>query len=138
MNDTLPAKSLIDTVAENIIGWTLTVFAFLLPVFFLPTTANFYDPNKFLLLIAATVICVVTWSVQTIMNKNARFTSTPFTLPVILLGLVYLVSTFTSGTNPVESLMGRGLLFPLLALLFITATSVVADRKSVNRILYAA
>ena len=34
--------------------------------------------------------------------------------------------------------MGRGLLFPLLALLFITATSVVADRKSVNRILYAA
>lgn len=137
MNETETKTNFFDTVIENVVSWTLTTLAFLLPLFFLPTTANFYEPNKFLLVILATAIVTVAWSVQTIINKNARFTSTQFTLPLTLIGLVYLASSLISQSNRIEALMGKGLLIPLLAILFVGSTSVLSSRKVVTRILYA-
>ncbi|MFC1653966.1 tetratricopeptide repeat protein [Patescibacteria group bacterium] len=137
MNQEASTKKPIDSIIEGVVSWTLTVLAFLLPIFFLPTTANFYDPNKYLLVIIATFIVTLAWSVKVILNKNARFTSSPFTLPLFLLALVYLISALISQPNRVEAFMGRGLLIPLLTLLFIASTSVLSSRKVVNKVLYA-
>lgn len=131
------SPTMIDKVVENIVSWTITLLAFLLPIFFLPTTSNFYDPNKFLLVIIAAIIVTVAWSVQAIVNQNARFTSTQFTAPLLAIAAIYLLSTFIAQPNRVEALMGRGLLIPLLTVIFIGTTSIINSRKTVAHVLYA-
>ena len=137
MQDSPAPKNTLDKVIESIVAWTITALAFLLPIFFLPTTTNFYDPNKYLLVIIATIIVAISWSIQSFIKKNARITITPFTTPMILLSLVYIISALVSQPNTVEAFMGRGLLIPLLTLLFIGSTSILSTKKIVNRVLYA-
>lgn len=138
MNDAKTKPTIFDDIIENVVSWTLTVFTFLLPIFFLPTTANFYEPNKYLLIVLTAAIVTVSWSIQTILNKNARITITQFTAPLTLLAIVYLASSLLSQPNKVEAFMGKGLLIPLLTVIFIGSTSILSSRKVVGKIIYAA
>ena len=109
---------------------------FLFPVFFLPTTVNFFETNKFFLLIILGSIAFLSWLIKIISEGNFRFTSSPFTPSVALLGFVTLLSAFFSQSNRAEAFMGRGLLIPLLTLLFIVFVSVIRSRKFISYALY--
>src|SRR5581483_374587 len=85
--------------------WTV-VLAFLLPLFFLPITSEFYEFNKQILLIFSTIILTVAWFGRMWARRELRFVRTPLDLPVVLFGLVCLVTTILS-VNTTVSVLGH-------------------------------
>src|SRR3989338_1029298 len=51
------------TIADRFINWEIIVLAFLLPIFFLPTTTEFFEFNKLSLLAVATILGYLAWGI---------------------------------------------------------------------------
>ncbi len=64
-----------------------------LPLFFLNLTTDFFDTPKFLLLIAATATLLILASVSSILEGKFSLTRSPFDLPLLMLGVVLVLST---------------------------------------------
>jgi len=109
--------------SQLITNFTLPLLALILPLFFLTTTPNFFDTNKLLLLVIASSIVFIAWLGKIIAQRSVRITLTPFTTPLAILALIYLLSSIFASPNTIEAFMGRGLLIPLLSIMFISFTS---------------
>ena len=60
----------------------------LLPLIFLPFTANFFDLNKQLLLIVATALLLILWAIQSLANRSITLHLLPFSMPLMIFGSV--------------------------------------------------
>jgi len=120
------------------IGFYVTIgLAFLLPLFFLPTTTDFFDLPKNLLLITATSLLLVAWAVKHIINRTVRITLTPLTLPLAILTAVNLASTLLQSPNKVDAFLGRTGTLTALFILFFVVTNHISSVKHVTRLFYA-
>ncbi len=90
---------------EKIISWKIRALVFLLPLFFLPITIEFYVFNKQTLLLFATGGLLVLWALKMLLEKSLKFKKTPLDLPVLLLALAYVTATILASPNKVEALM---------------------------------
>lgn len=120
MNNT---NNSIKTITTAVANYTLILTTFLLPLFLLPTTSNVFDPSKLILLTLATCLIVFAWMIKAMVQAKLTLTISPFTAPLFLLGSVYVLSSIISQPNPMQAFMGKGLLIPLLTVLFIAITS---------------
>lgn len=91
-------------ILEKIISWGLVILVFLVPLFFLPITSDFYDFNKNLLLLGAGGLLLVLWSLKMLTTRKVTFRRTVFDLPVIVFAFAFIASTLFSAVNKWETL----------------------------------
>jgi tetratricopeptide (TPR) repeat protein len=128
---------IVSKIARTTIYIVSLVWLFLFPLFFLPTTVNYFEPNKLLLTIIVLAIDLFCWGLIIIGEKRLKITFTPLTLPTLLLGAVFVLSSFLGSKNTAEALMGRGTYFAVLALIVFITTATVDTKKFIRLSLYA-
>ncbi len=107
-----------------------------LPLFFLNLTTDFFETPKLLLLIIGTAILLVLASVSSILEGKFSLTRSPFDLPLVMLGVVLILSTFFSDAKWV-SILGNfprvhgGLVTYLIYILFYFA--LIAHIKKISQ-----
>lgn len=92
-----------ESMLEKMIHRGLMALVFLLPLFFLPLTMDFFDFNKNFLLILAVLILTLLWVLKMALEKRILFKKTVLDLPVLLIAISYLLSFFFASTNKVEA-----------------------------------
>ena len=90
---------------KSLINWIIIALVFLLPLFFLPTTLEFYIFNKQTLLLGVTGILLILWMLDLLLKKELRFKTTSLDLPIIIFALAYVLATIFASPNKVEALM---------------------------------
>ncbi len=90
---------------NKIITIILSIFVFLLPLFFLPITTDFFDFNKQTLLVGTTILLFLLWIIKIIKEKRLTFYISPFHIPVMLLFLITTISTFFGSPYKLGSLL---------------------------------
>ena len=70
--------------------------AFLVPLFFIPATSEFYQFNKQFLVLGVTALLLVLWGVKMGLEGKMRIVRTPLDLPLLLLALAYILATIFS------------------------------------------
>lgn len=99
---------------NTLLSYIPIALAFLMPVFFLPFTVEFFEFNKLTLLAVAAVLMLVLWCVKIILTKQVIMAKSKIDLPLIALSLVVILSTVFS-LNQTTSLFGSaGRWFPSL------------------------
>ena len=89
---------------NKIISTCLVVLAFLVPLFFLPFTSEFYEFNKNMLLIVSAFILLVLWLLKMALERKITFRKTVLDLPVLILAGVFILSSFFNAPNKWETL----------------------------------
>ena len=101
----------------------LVLLAFLIPIFFLPTTSEFYNFNKTTLLTVAAFFLFFVWGIRMVAERKVRMTRTALDIPLLIFLGVYTVATVFS-IEPVVSCLGWHPVFfgslPSMAALIIT------------------
>ena len=114
-----------------IIGITLLA----LPLFFLSTTTDaFVFPKQILLSVSVSILAVL-FGVRTIIEGKIKFRTTPFDIPVLLLTILALISSFIS-INRYDALTAF-MPFLFVALLFFLITNTVKHENSLLFIISA-
>jgi len=87
---------------------------FLVPIFFLPITTDFFELNKMALLVLGSLILLVLWGIKILFTKKLAISSSPLDLPILLSLAVFILSTIFS-INKDASIFGtQGRWFPSL------------------------
>ena len=95
----------ISIISVKIIQIGLVILAFLVPLFFLPTTSEFYNFNKTTLLIVGAFFLFFVWGARMAAELKVQMTRTPLDVPLLLfLGAYILASIFS--LDPVISFLG--------------------------------
>ena len=81
---------------EKISKVSIYLLAFLLPIFFLPWTSNVLDFNKQALLIVLVFVSLFAWLLKILISGKLKINLNLVHIPIIVLFLVYLVSTIFS------------------------------------------
>lgn len=88
-------------------GIVLKLILFLLPLYFLPVTADAFDFNKTLLLLAGVLVSLLLWSL-TISRSDFKIRVTPFDFPVFVFVIGILVSALFSTPNKMDAFLFPG------------------------------
>jgi len=100
----------------------LGAFTFLIPLFFLPLTAEFYNFNKNYLLWLAVVVGFLLWGIKIVREQKVEIKSSPFLLPLFFWIIAGVLSTIFSSPNKIEALLfpnGLGTLIGLFLFYFL-------------------
>lgn len=132
-----------NSILNNSINYVLMALAFLMPVFFLPVTSEYFEFNKLVLLSLATCLIFILWGVKLLIVKKVQMLKSPLVLPLVILGIVLLLSTVFS-LSPYVSIFGKyGRWFPslfgyIVLFVFYFATSInTSNAKAATRVLSA-
>ena len=85
--------SSLNETCDKVSKISIYVLVFLLPILFLPWTANVLDFNKQAVLILLVFISIFAWMSKILISGRASFNFSLVHMPIILLFLVYAVST---------------------------------------------
>jgi tetratricopeptide (TPR) repeat protein len=141
MNDTKSNSNRI--IVLDVIAKLIPVsLAFLVPIFFLPSTLEFFSFNKLALLIIATVLLVFYWAIKMMLGDKIGFTKSMVDLPLLAYFLIVALATFfsISKTDSIYGSQGRWLgLFSVIIFLvyFFLSTPLLKDLKVIKLSLYA-
>ncbi len=117
MNQTL------DRITSQILKIILPLTAFLVPLFFLPYTSNFFIPNKQILLGLLASIALLSWAFKSLAQRQVKITVTSTTTLLFLLVVIYLISSFLQAPNTAQALLGQTSLITSLFIILLTTTS---------------
>jgi len=112
---------------EKIMGWLIISLAFLLPIFFLPITIDFYEFNKQTLLIVFTSLLLILWLIKMVLNQKLVFRRSPLDLPLLLLMIAFIIAslmTKTHKTIPFLASTGTGTIISLTLIYFIITNNL--------------
>src|SRR3989344_5412259 len=107
-------------------------------LFFLPTTSEFFEFNKLLLIFALTITSLLLWSLRMVLEKRTVFTRTPLDVPIIALTIVFLISSLASIDTYVSFFGKHGRVWPsffslvILVVIYFTTSANLKNRKQVN------
>ena len=123
--------SYIQAVSVTIIALT----AFLLPIFFLINTTDFFNFPKQILIVGSTVILLVLASLKMVLEKKIVLLANPFNLPIVLFGAVIAISSIFS-INRYDALLQA---VPVIALVFFffEIINTIKTKKNLNIVLFA-
>lgn len=119
--------------------FTVLAAIFLLPLFFLPITSEFYEFNKQALLATVALTSLTLWSISLVADKQVRITRSPFGLPFLTLAAAWLLSTFLKTPNRVDAFLDPGSTTTILSLviLFFTSINLIRTRKELDSVTMA-
>ena len=99
---------------NNLIFGLIVLTSFLIPLFFLPTTYEYFEFNKLYFFIAAAVVLALLWCTKMVVEKKVYFAKSPVDLALLLVLVSFILSTLTS-LDKTSSLFGSyGRWFPSL------------------------
>lgn len=75
---------------------TTAIAAVCAPLFFLPLTSEFFELNKFTLLLILTIISTINWSLKMVLQKKFSYTKSPLDIPLLIFVGALVVSSFSS------------------------------------------
>lgn len=116
-------------------GFWISLFTiFLLPLFFLPITSEFYEFNKQALLIVSTLVLLLLLTTEYVSERQVRILRSPFGLPLLLLALSWIVSALLKTPNRVDAFLQPGNTSTIIAfVLFFTALiNIVRSRRELD------
>ena len=80
-------------IVEKISKLVPILLSFLMPVFFLPITSEFYEFNKFALLLVGTLLLSVLWVIKLVSGQKIELTKSSVDLSLLVLVVVMALST---------------------------------------------
>ena len=131
------------TIVLDIIAKMIPVsLAFLVPIFFLPITLEYFGFNKLALLVVATILLVLYWAAKMMLGEKIAFTKSMVDLPLLAYFLIVALATFfsISKTDSIYGSQGRWMgLFSTIVFLvyFFLSTPLLKDIKVIKASLYA-
>ncbi len=123
---------------EDIVQKTGVVFAcmfiFLLPLWFLPITPDFYDFNKQILLIIFSMVLLVILGIHWVMAKQVKLLRSPLGLPSLGIIVATLLSTVFRSPNKIEALLDPAQAGSIMAsiLIFFSISNLVKTKKDLS------
>ncbi len=130
-------------LSQNLIFILVTLSAISLPLFFLPTTSEFFEFNKFTAVLFLTVAAFIIWAARMVFEKRVVFTRTPMDIPILILVTVFFISSFSSIDQFISFFGAHGRIWPsviplaTVAALYFVAVANLKTKKQVNIILWA-
>ncbi len=112
-------------------SWGLLLLIFLLPLFFLPITTDFFDFQKLALLVVGTLLLALVWALRGVVIGRLSFTTTIFDLPVVALALSSVLAAFVRTPNKMDAFLIPGtatLILSCTLLYFLITQTVRTDR----------
>ncbi len=112
----------------------------LLPLFFISATANFFEPNKFILLATATTAGFVIWGARMVLEKKFTFTRSPLDLPILLFAAIAFIATLSSLDQFVSLVGAYGRPWPsffavaVVCAFYFLVTSNLKTKKQIEQI----
>lgn len=94
------------------INFIFLVLAFLMPLFFLPITVEFYEFNKLALLTVLTVLGLALWTIKVLIIQKTSVATSKLDLPMLGLVASLAISTFFSLDKTSSVLGSQGRWFP--------------------------
>lgn len=88
---------------------------FLMPLFFLPITSDFFNINKIALLITLTLILLILWGLQKLQQREFSFRTNPLDLPNLLFAATLVASAFVATFNKLDAFVFPGAVTAVLA-----------------------
>jgi len=89
------SSSIVET-CDKVSKISTYLLVFLLPLLFLPWTANVLDFNKQALLIVLVMVAIFSWMLKILISGEASFNFSLVHIPVVILSLVYVASSIFS------------------------------------------
>jgi tetratricopeptide (TPR) repeat protein len=114
----------------RISGGILLATAVLLPLLVLPFGENFLLDSKTLFFLAAAILVVAVWTLWSFARKTIQITISPFMLPLAILLIGTLLSSFLNGAYPIIHLVGVGGVYIAAAALVFLAPSLLPQKIS--------
>jgi tetratricopeptide (TPR) repeat protein len=104
---------------------------FLFPLFFLPTTQEFFITNKFYFLVLCVLVLIFISTVQLLISKKLVWVQLPLDMPVILFSVTIVLSILISSPNKIQALLnpnfGLVMIFSLTVLYFyLSRTEIIS------------
>ena len=118
------------------------ILPFLVPIFFLPITTEFFEMNKLALVILATIVLAILWAVRLMTGQKIELAKSIVDLPLILFTVVYALSTVFSISKTVSIFGSHGRWLGLFSLVVFLAyyyivTPLYRNPKAIKTALYA-
>lgn len=87
--------------------YILFATAFLIPVFFVPLTADFFEFNKTVLLTVVSIVALFLWAVSN-SRGDFKLRTTPLDLPIFSFAFVVAISSFMTSGNKLDAFLFPG------------------------------
>lgn len=130
-------------ISYKLVFWIICAIAFFTPLFFAPTTSEFFEFNKFTLILVLTSFALIIWSLRMFLEQKVAITKTPFDFPLLILLFVFLASTLSSVDQFVSLVGAHGRPWPsflgllTVSLLYFTAVSNIKTVKQTQIVMLA-
>lgn len=125
-------------ILDKLINWLIVILVFLLPLFFLPITSEFYIFNKQTLLIFVSGFLLILWLVKMVVSQTLTFRKSALDLPIILFALAFITVSLMSVPNKVIALTaptGVGTILALTLIYFVITNNL--ESSSIRQALSA-
>ena len=129
-------------IINKLIDVVIISLSFLVPIFFLPITTDFFEFNKMALLILGSILLSVLWGSKILFTKKLTIASSPLDLPILLSLTVFILSTIFS-INKDSSIFGtQGRWFPsligfaTLVVFYYASASNIDKTSTIKAIIY--
>jgi len=123
---------------DKLINWLIVILTFLLPLFFLSITSEFYIFNKQALLIGFVGVMAIFWLAKMAITQILVFRRTVLDLPIILFAAAYIIVSLASAPNKVLAFTaptGAGTILALTLLYFVITNNLKSS--AIRHMLYA-
>ena len=127
----------VDKIITIVLRLCLPLTAFVVPLFFLPVTVDFFGFNKQYLLSVVATICLVCLLLKNIFHGRARLSLTPSTVSLVIFSLIFVISSWLQSSIPTISLLGKTSLILSLVVIFVATTTIEKDTTIFYSTLYA-
>ncbi|MCR4307147.1 MAG: O-antigen ligase family protein [Candidatus Berkelbacteria bacterium] len=130
-------------VSKDLVFLIIPTAAIVAILFFLPTTSEFFEFNKFSLILIMIVIGTLLWAARMVAEKKFTFTRTPLDIPLLILVTVSFIATLSSVDQFVSFVGTSGKIWPsfftfaTLVAFYFLATSNLRTRKQVTVVIWA-
>lgn len=128
---------------DNIIFAIIVAVVFLTPILFTPLTTEYFETPKIIVLSLAVLLLLISWSIKWIIQGKVTITRTPLDIPMLLLLIVILFSTFFSESKYVSiygnfpRIHGSAITWTGYILFYFIAASNIRGFVKVRTLLYA-
>jgi tetratricopeptide (TPR) repeat protein len=125
-------RQTLDKISSQILRVIPFVLSLVVPLFFLPFTADYFAFNKYYFIAVIGTLSLIAWCVRNLTRGKLHFTTSPALLPLIILVLANIASSVWQSSTQHVSLFGQTSLFFFLAIIYITVTSSQKNRFIVS------
>ena len=130
-------RKTLDKIATLILRTILPLTAFLIPLFFLPLTPNFFDFNKNYLLFILASISPISFCIRSITRRQIQLSLSPASFPFFFLIIIFLLSSIFQSPNTHQALFEHVAPIISLIIIFITTTSSQKNKSLIKKTFYA-